>query len=314
MGDSSRDLSGQRFGRWTVLNRCEKNKNGERKWLCRCDCGTERYVLERSLLYGSSKSCGCLRKERTHEAVALDLAGKKFGKLTVLRVAPEQKKNGGIRWLCRCSCGEECIVPGTLLVTGRRTHCPNHRKNYATKDITGQRFHRLTALYPSEKQNGRGVVWHCRCDCGNEIDVPYNNLVYCNMKSCGCQKKEHDQKLSDFLLHVDGTSIDAIRSRKIPSNNTTGYRGVYKIRGKYTAKIVFRKKQYFLGTFDNAEDAAEVRRKAESLLFDEAVSFYDKWKTQADTDPQWAVDNPIHFDVCKDESGAFRLVLLPTMD
>ena len=59
--------AGDRIGRWTVLGEYELTGRNERKWLCRCDCGTERYVLERSLLYGGSESCGCLRKERALE-------------------------------------------------------------------------------------------------------------------------------------------------------------------------------------------------------------------------------------------------------
>ena len=178
-------MKGQRFGRWTVLGQMEFSKTGERKWLCRCDCGTERFVLERSLLYGGSQSCGCLRKERAKEAVSADLTGKAFGELTVLGPAPAQKA-GGVRWLCRCICGTEYTVLGTLLLSGRRTRCPNHRKNYAVKDIAGQRFFRLTARYPAEAQNGRGIVWHCRCDCGGEIDAPLHQLTAGYRKSCGC--------------------------------------------------------------------------------------------------------------------------------
>lgn len=99
----------------------------------------------------------------------------------------------------------------------------------------------MVAQYPSKRYDKSGsVIWHCKCDCGNEIDVPYNSLVYCNQKSCGCQKKEHDQKLQTFLTHVAGTSVDMLKSKKIPTDNTTGYKGVYLIRGKYVAKIVFQ--------------------------------------------------------------------------
>ena len=63
------------IGRWTLLDSHEKTANGDRKWLCRCLCGTERYVLERSLRYGGSYSCGCLRKERHREARANNLSG-----------------------------------------------------------------------------------------------------------------------------------------------------------------------------------------------------------------------------------------------
>ena len=37
---SDRNLTSQTFGRWTVLDSYEKTKKGEKKWLCRCQCGT----------------------------------------------------------------------------------------------------------------------------------------------------------------------------------------------------------------------------------------------------------------------------------
>ena len=50
---------GQRFGRWTVLEKASKSH-----WLCRCDCGTVRKVYDGSLKSGASPSCGCIKKER----------------------------------------------------------------------------------------------------------------------------------------------------------------------------------------------------------------------------------------------------------
>ena len=45
-------------------------------------------------------------------------------------------------------------------------------------DISGQRFGRLTALYPTDRRDSHGVVyWVCRCDCGNQTEVPASNLV-----------------------------------------------------------------------------------------------------------------------------------------
>ena len=87
-----------------------------------------------------------------------------------------------------------------------KTHCGCRSvKNNARSDIAGQRFGRLVAQSPTDRRDEKGsVIWHCRCDCGNEVDVPYNSLVYCNQKSCGCQKKEHDKALGGFLVHVDG--------------------------------------------------------------------------------------------------------------
>jgi len=302
-------VAGQTVGRWTVLEE-RKIENGAAKWLCRCQCGTTRYVMERSLLYGGSQSCGCLRKELAAQAGFTDLTGKTFGELTVLRQVENTGKKRGRLWLCQCSCGEEYAVLSTLLTNGYRTHCPGkaHRRNYAYSDITGQKFECLTALYVSEKRrSNRSVTWHCRCDCGNEIDVPYNNLVHSNMRSCGCRKKAHDQKLKELLTHVDGTSMDMIRSKKIPSDNTTGCRGVYLIKGKYVAKIVFQKKAYYLGSYDSMEQAAKVRRDAEAQLFDSVTLFYEKWKQQAAEDPVWAAANPVRITVSKD--GASDLIV-----
>ena len=56
------DLTGQRFGRLTVIKRVASKINNAR-WLCRCDCGNESEVLGIVLRRGESKSCGCLRRE-----------------------------------------------------------------------------------------------------------------------------------------------------------------------------------------------------------------------------------------------------------
>lgn len=96
--------------------------------------------------------------------------------------------------------------------------------------------------------------------------------------------------------------MDILKSKKIPKDNTTGVKGVYKVRGKYLVKIVFQKKQYILGQYNDLATAAEVRRKAEQLLFDEVVDFYDQWNHWAEKDPDWAKNNPIRISVDKNGS------------
>ena len=54
-----KDLKGQKFGRWTVIEKYGVYKDGKYKWLCRCDCGTEAPVFSSNLLRGISTSCGC---------------------------------------------------------------------------------------------------------------------------------------------------------------------------------------------------------------------------------------------------------------
>lgn len=62
------------------------------------------------------------------------------------------------------------------------------------RDITGERFGKLTALHPTSKREYRGVVWHCVCDCGNHKDVSRNSLIMGNIKSCGCIHRYVDRE------------------------------------------------------------------------------------------------------------------------
>jgi hypothetical protein len=57
------------------------------------------------------------------------------------------------------------------------------------RDISGERFGRLTALEAVGKQR-REVVWRCVCECGNIKDVRLSNLTNKNTVSCGCFQKE----------------------------------------------------------------------------------------------------------------------------
>lgn len=61
------DLTGQRFGRLTVIERANTGKP-RGWWKCLCDCGNETIVQSDSLRRGSTKSCGCYGKERALEA------------------------------------------------------------------------------------------------------------------------------------------------------------------------------------------------------------------------------------------------------
>lgn len=60
-----RDLTGERFGRLTVVKKSDKKYKGDAHqfWFCHCDCGKEKEIYDRSLITGSTKSCGCLGRE-----------------------------------------------------------------------------------------------------------------------------------------------------------------------------------------------------------------------------------------------------------
>lgn len=60
-----KDITGERFGRWTVMARAPNGSSNQAMWLCQCDCGSEPKVVSGSdLRIGRSLSCGCLHNEQ----------------------------------------------------------------------------------------------------------------------------------------------------------------------------------------------------------------------------------------------------------
>ena len=59
-----KDLTGQIFGRLTVLEHVGNNKHRQARWRCRCSCGAEVIVAGYSLRSGNTTSCSCLKLEK----------------------------------------------------------------------------------------------------------------------------------------------------------------------------------------------------------------------------------------------------------
>jgi len=57
------DLTGERFGRLTVIKRVDNDKWGHHRWLCLCNCGDKTVSLGNDLKRGYIKSCGCFNRE-----------------------------------------------------------------------------------------------------------------------------------------------------------------------------------------------------------------------------------------------------------
>lgn len=80
-------MQGKIFGRLTVVRFSKKDKNYNKFWVCRCECGTHVEVRSDGLAGGGTQSCGCLRKENSmtaaHAARAKKLVG--YGDRTYIR-------------------------------------------------------------------------------------------------------------------------------------------------------------------------------------------------------------------------------------
>ena len=108
------DLIGKTFGKLTVIEKA----NGD-FWKCRCECGTECIKRQHYLVNHSTLSCGCMK----HNLPVIDLSGQHFGKLTAIKYI------GYCKWLCKCDCGNECIVASAHLKSGHTRSCGCIRKS-----------------------------------------------------------------------------------------------------------------------------------------------------------------------------------------
>ena len=62
------------------------------------------------------------------------------------------------------------------------------------KDLTGQKFNKLTVLGPGKRNSNGQIQWECKCDCGNIVLVTTTYLKSGHTKSCGCFNKEQASK------------------------------------------------------------------------------------------------------------------------
>lgn len=63
-GHQAIDISGQRFGYLTVIDRAESvGSDRGLRWNCQCDCGKQVIVPSARLRQGKTKSCGCMQKQ-----------------------------------------------------------------------------------------------------------------------------------------------------------------------------------------------------------------------------------------------------------
>ena len=178
-----------------------------------------------------------------------DLSGRRFGRLTVLEITNQRTPGGRLYYCCRCDCGNTHLATYGELTRGNVTSC-GCKNREIKKDLTGQRFGRLTVIGVAAPPAGRKSStyrWRCRCDCGAETIIPCNNLLKGNTKSCGCLQPDAIKQLC-----VDGTAPYKLKeSTKPRATNTSGVTGVWydKRRNLWCAELMFRRKKYYLGRY-----------------------------------------------------------------
>lgn len=142
-------------------------------------------------------------------------------------------------------------------------------------------------LKRAENRRGR-TAWECQCDCGNEIDVSEYGLIHGNYRSCGCYRREAVWDNIHNQLHlIDSTCVEILEKRKHRSDNTSGFRGVYRLKnGKYRVQIGFKGKQYYIATVSTLDEAIVERLKVEAIIHGGFVEAYYEWKDKIGRKPE----------------------------
>lgn len=194
------DLTGNIFGRLTVLSICHYKPNGT-YWNCLCECGNKSIVNGCKLKSGKTKSCGCYRKEsvklKPYKPSYLDMVSKVFGRLTVIRFSHVCPKKRNACWICKCECGNEISAFGTSLRSGSVKSCGCLRLERLSAsaiekmaDLTGLKFGHLTVLGLFSHTPNKPTLWTCICMCGSVKNYLVGNLKQGFSTSCGCLTKE----------------------------------------------------------------------------------------------------------------------------
>lgn len=196
---SNESLVGKRFGRLVVESfSCSRNQS--RWWMCRCDCGNKCEVQTRLLNNGSTKSCGCLQKERTSQTKLEDLTGKVFNDIYVVSIS--DKKSGRVHWNCICHCGNQFIASAKNLKSGNTKSCGCTRYNKTHDrftDLTGKIYNNLLVKKFIEK-DGHKYIWQCECLlCGKICNVESINIKNGHTTSCGCRISKKEFEIAQIL-------------------------------------------------------------------------------------------------------------------
>lgn len=164
------DITGEQFGRFTVLYESKKRNKGRNVyWVCSCVCGNKKDIEGYSLRSGNTKSCGCLHR---------DMLRLKYGEATFNKLYDSYIRSA--------------------------------EKRKIKFSLTKEEFEKLTRLncyycgsVPSQiAMNNRSYGNYIY----NGVDRKNNNLGYSvnNCVSCCkmCNYMKHNHKLDVFLSHI----------------------------------------------------------------------------------------------------------------
>jgi len=153
--------------------------------------------------YKSNKSESPKKPRKTREYTFENLAGKKYGKLTVINRVYPNKKDNKVYWLCKCDCGNTKIISGEHLKNGTTRSCGCLKK--FPNGIANMR-NAITNYKHSAKR--RNIKWELTEE--QFAKITQQNCYYCGAKPSNIARKKENN--GDYIYN----GIDRL-------DNTKGY-------------------------------------------------------------------------------------------
>ena len=219
-----------------------------------------------------------------------DLSGLRFGKLVVIERDLISKNK--VKWICKCDCGNKHITDTRSLKHGRCKSCGCLRKEI-TQNINHYEFDNNIGIgYTSnnikfyfDKEDYeliRDYVWYINSHGYVIANIPNNGgIKKIYMHRLVMDVLNDPEKIIDHIYH-DKTDNRKINLRVVNNQlnsfnhitskkNTSKTTGVYwhKKRKKWEALIGYKRKNIYLGSFKNKDDAIKARKRAEKELYGE---------------------------------------------
>jgi hypothetical protein len=177
-----KDMVGRRFGKWLVLHRHHATKGeNQARWVCRCDCGSEKVVRGDNLRRGWSNMC------RRCGGTASD-PSRKLGVVTIQRLSGL----GRSKWRVRCEHGHEYVRAASSI----QRHA--HSKTAPKCDECGLTVKALVAalrsvsIAPISHKEAKALAQRKR---SNKRRHPQEYSIWSGMRSRCANAKRSDYKM-----------------------------------------------------------------------------------------------------------------------